>query len=193
MKKVLSFFVLLISVSSISFATKADTPSASMIVVRNGSTFKLLYKGVAKTNVKVLILNDKDQLIFVDKINNVDGFVRPYNFSELPEGNYSIELTDNNGRQVERVSYRIENENKLAHLMNVPGSANKFILSIPNKGNDIITVTIYNDENTVLYSEKEKITGDFARVYNLKESRGKITFEVTDSRGNTKSLSKESL
>jgi hypothetical protein len=37
----------------------------------------------------------------VDRIKNErDGFMRPYNFASLEEGNYQIEINDHNGKVV---------------------------------------------------------------------------------------------
>jgi hypothetical protein len=44
----------------------------------------------------------------------------------------------------------------------------------------------------VLYSENEIVTGDFARIYNLKDYSGQVTFKVTDSKGLSNSLTRDS-
>jgi hypothetical protein len=193
MKKNLSILSLLLMVSSVVFAHRAVDPSARMAVLKYGSTFKLLYKGARNADVRVLILNDNGQIIFSERIKNVDGFVRPYNFSSLPEGNYSIELTDADGRQRERISHYERNKDKLASLVRLAGADKKFVLSVPNQGTDNITITIYDESSAVLYSETEEITGNFAKVYNLNQLEGSVRFNVTDSKGNTKSFSGENL
>ncbi len=195
MKKSIFIWTLLLIAGTATLATASDNPSASMAVLKNGSTIKLFYKGVEETNVKVLILNDVNEIVFVERIKNTDGFVRPYNFSQLPDGNYSIQLTDDNGRQIERVNYRSEQpvkSKRLLHVMHIKGSTDKFILSIPNKGDDEILISIYNDQNTVLHSSKEKIDGDFAKIYNLKDYYGRVTFVIEDRSGNTNFVTKDS-
>ncbi len=191
MKKTFSILMMLMIVSSVVFARRLDNPGSSMAVLKSGSTFKLLYKGASNTDVKILILNDDNEIVFSEKIKNEGGFLRPYNFTELPEGDYHFQLTDINGRQTEKVNYRKGSNSKVAHLLRVGGNNEKFILSVPNKGTDILTVTIYDAENTVLYTEREKVTGDFGKVYTFKGLQGNVTFNVTDSHGKTQSLSKE--
>ena len=190
MKKTFSILVMLMIVSSVVFARRLDTPTTGVAVMKNGETFKLLYKGTQNSNVKVLILNDNNEIVFSERIKNTDGFVRPYNFTALPEGNYRFEVTDSNGLQSEQINYRKPTNDKVAHLIRVAGTDEKFILSVPNRGNDIITVTIFDEDNAVLYSGIEKITGDFAKVYNVQKLEGKATFNVTDSKGFSKSLTK---
>lgn len=194
MKKSLSILTMLLIITSMTYANTFDNPSTSMAVLKNGATMKLLYKAADQTDVKVLIVNDNNRIVFSEKIRNTSGFARPYNFSELPEGNYTIQLIDNTGRQIEHVNYKNEVKNtpsKIMHVMRVSGTADKFVLSVPNKGVEEITITIYDQEG-VLYNGTESVSGDFAKIYNLIDRSGKITFQVTDSKGLTNSLSKDS-
>jgi hypothetical protein len=78
-------------------------------------------------------------------------------------------------------------------VVRISGTTDKFVLSVPNQGPEKLFVTIYDDMNRVLYSGKENVTGDFARIYTLKDHAGKVTFEVSDSRGKTGSLTRDSL
>lgn len=194
MKKSLSFLVVLLTVASMTYANSGDNPSTNMAVLKNGTSVKLLYKGAEQNDVKILIFNENDRVVFSEKIKKTDGFVRPYNFSKLPEGNYRIQIIDNAGSKTEQVAYNAENQinrNKLIHVARISGTAGKFVLSVPNRQKETLTITIYGDDN-VLYSENEIVTGDFARIYNLKDYSGQVTFKVTDSKGLSNSLTRDS-
>ena len=65
--------MLLILISA-TFANASDNPSSSMAVLKHGSTIKLLYKGIEQNDVKVLILNDENQIVFSEKIKSTDWF-----------------------------------------------------------------------------------------------------------------------
>lgn len=191
MKKTLSILAAITIFSTALFANNIDKPNAAtgMAIMKNGSTVKLFYKGTKQTDVKVFIYNAANTLVYSETIKNVDGFVRPYNFTNLEEGEYSIELLGENGRQVERVIYKLGKVEKLANVMHVTGEPNKYILSVANKGQDVLTIRIYGDKGVLLYSQTENVNGDFAQVYNLDKYNGSLTFEVSDSKGVTKSLS----
>ena len=191
MKKTLSILAALTIFSTSLFANNIDNPNAAtgMAIMKNGTTVKLFYKGTKQTDVKVSIYNAANTLVYSETIKNVDGFVRPYNFTNLEEGEYSIELHGENGRQVERVIYKLGKVEKLANVMHVTGESNKYILSVANKGQDVLTIKIYGDKGILLYSKTENVDGDFAQVYNLDKYKGNVTFEVSDSKGVTKSLS----
>jgi hypothetical protein len=188
MKKSLSILVLLITISSVGFARISNTPTFGVGILQNGSTVKLLYRGEQSNDVKVIIFNAENKIVLSEKFKNVDGFLRPYNFADLPNGNYRFELIDANGSQIESIDYREGSEARIAKLMPVSGNDKKLLLSVPNKKIDVLTITILDEANNVLYSENEKITGDFAKVYNLESVKGKIRFNVVDRRGHAASL-----
>ena len=190
MNKPFSLLAILL-ISGITFANAFDNPNTKMVVLKNGSTFRLLYKGAEQSDVKVLILNDENQIVFTEKIKNTDGFARPYNFSNLPEGHYSIQIKDNAGVRTETVSHQIkrESEEKTMHLLRLDGTG-KYVLSVPNQGKQDLSIMIFNDLNEVLYQSEEKISGDFARIYNLGDQTNKFKFVVTDEKGLTKSVTK---
>ena len=191
MKKTLSILAAITIFSTALFANNIDNPNAAtgMAIMKNGTTVKLFYKGTKQTDVKVSIYNAVNTLVYSETIKNVDGFVRPYNFTNLEEGEYSIELLGENGRQVERVIYKLGKVQKLANVMHVTGEPNKYILTVANKGQDVLTIKIYGDKGVLLYSKTEEVNGDFAQVYNLDKYNGGLSFEVSDSKGVTKSLS----
>jgi hypothetical protein len=187
MNKPLSLLTILL-IGGITFANAFDNPS-TMIVLKNGSTFRLLYKGAKQSDVKVLILNDENNIVYSEKIKNTDGFARPYNFSNLPEGHYSIQIKDNAGVRTETVNHETIKEEKTMHLLRLDGTG-KYVLSVPNKGEEDLSIMIFNDLNEVLYQSQEKISGDFARIYNLGDQARNFRFVVTDGKGLTKSITK---
>jgi len=188
MKKTFSILVLLVTISSVGFARRSDNPTLGIAILQNGSTIKLLYRAEQSNDVKVLIFNEENQIVLSERFKNVNGFLRPYNFSELPNGNYRFELIDGNGRQIEKISYKDDKAEKIAKLMPVAGNDKKLLLSVPNKYPDVLTITILDEVNNVLYTETERITTDFAKVYNLESFKGKMRFNVVDRKGNSASL-----
>jgi len=188
MNKPLSLLTILL-IGGITFANAFDNPNTKMVVLKNGSTFRLLYKGAEQSDVKVLILNDENQIVFAEKIKNTDGFARPYNFTNLPEGHYSIQIKDNAGVRTETVNHLIKKEEKTIHLLRLDGTG-KYVLSVPGQGKQDLSIMIFNDLNEVLYQSEEKINGDFARIYNLGDQTRNYKFVVTDEKGLTKSITK---
>ena len=193
MKKTLSVFVVLMVVSSVVFARGIDKPSSTsnVAVVKNGTTFKLYYKASQHDDVKISIRDASDNVLFSETIKQVDGFVRPYNFSKLPDGEYIIQVANKSGRQVERITVAKDKTEKLAHLLKVSGADSKYLLTVSNKEGNDLTVRIFDSANNLIYNQKEEVTSDFAKVYNLEKIDGEFTFEVSDGNGISKSLRRD--
>ena len=187
MKKTLSVLAVLMVVSSVVFARRLDNPGTapSAAVVKIGTTFKLYYKGSQQADVKVSILDAGNHLVFSETIKDVEGFVRPYNFSHLPEGDYTIKISDKNGRMIEKVTYKQEKSEAYAHLLKVAGTNAKYLLTVASKEQGDVTIRIYDNSNNVIYNKKETVSSDFAKIYNLEGIAGEFTFEVTDASGTT--------
>ncbi len=190
MKKTLSILIVLIAISSVVSARRLDKPeeTSSMAIMKSGSLVKLFYTGVKECNVKVTILNAENKIVFKEELRQVDRFMRPYNFSELAEGDYTIELVDHIGKKIEKVSYREGKIEPLANLIRISRDENKYLLTLSNKGTKTFVVKIYNDNGTLLYSHDEDVDGDFAKIYNLSKADQKFSFEITDKAGNTKRM-----
>jgi hypothetical protein len=191
MKQTISILLLLVTISSVSFASRAENPTLGTAVLQNGSTVKLLYRGHQFSDVKIQILNERNEIILTERLRNVDGFLRPYNFSELPGGEYSFVVTDASGSQTEKIAYHEKTRaERIAKLMPVAGNDKKLLLSVPNKQNDVLTITIIDEADNVVYSEQEPISDDFAKVYNLESFSGKMRFRIVDSNGNSALLAR---
>jgi hypothetical protein len=192
MKKILSLVVALIVVGYVQANGTSPKSPVGMSVVKSGDVVKLFYRGEKSGKVKVTICNDKGQKVFVEVMRKTEHFMRPYNFSSLPEGNYTIELADEQGVRTEKVNHSSPSQDtkQLAHLTLVNDQEAKYLLAVANAGSDALTVRIFDERNNLLYEETEIVDGNFARLYNLHKVDGNHTFEVTDDDGNAHRLSK---
>lgn len=190
-KKIVTLLLALMVTGSAVFANGIDNPSSAsgVAVIKNGTTFKLYYKATEQSNVRVSILDSDRKVVYTETIQHVDGFVRPYNISSLSNGEYTVEVADRSGVQIQKLTVAKENTEKLAHVFKVSGEEGKFLLTVSNKEAGDLSVKIYDDANNVIYNQVEAAGADFARIYNLKKYKGNFTFEVTDSNGKSKSIS----
>jgi hypothetical protein len=193
MKKILTLSLVL--VSTVIFANGVDddkNPAASAsgaAVIRNGeSTFRVIYKSEKENDVKVSILNDKNQLVYSEQVNNTDGFSRPYNFGSLSEGEYTIAIEDDSKKTLEKVSYRMPKTSKMLNVLKA-GEEGKYMITAAGKGSELISVTIYDASHTLIHKSFEKTEGDFAKIYNVKNLKGHLTFEIAGESGDVKTVS----
>jgi hypothetical protein len=167
------------------FARGIDGPiKGSSVAVTNvaGSTlFKVYYKSERQAKVKISIINEKGRTIFDETINKVDGFLRPYNFDGLPEGQYTINVEDENGKTVEKVNYKSGRVEKLIQVHKLMGE-NKYMLTILSPKPENVFIYIFDDKDNLIHNEIQSINGQFAQVYNLQDVKS-FTIEVSDKFG----------
>jgi hypothetical protein len=178
-KIAVSVFALLMSVAAL-----ADSP-AVLSVVSNASTYTVFYKTSGTGKVKISIVNEANKLVYYEVLNNVASFSRPYNFSQLEEGQYTIILEDKNGRQVEKVNYTQNRINSVVKVTRLQADPNKFLVSLANNGSENVLVRIYNGEQTILHEQTVQVDGAYGMVYNLGQAKLDanipLTFEIVTS------------
>jgi hypothetical protein len=187
MKKTLSILMLLVAIASTALAM--PDPASDLGIMKKGKTFHVFYKATKSLDVKIFIRNAQNDIVFAEIIRKTDGFVRPYNFTQLEEGRYTVEIVDCIHRQVRTITHGIEPPSELAHVVRISPAENKFLLTLPNKVHNIISVRIYGCRHQLVYEELLEITGDFAKLYNLNQISDEFSFEVTDVEGNVSVLS----
>ena len=190
MKKALSILVLLTMVGSVALAggigDDPKTPSnKGLAVVKKGSVFKIFYKCNDSDEIRVTIYNNSNKTVFKETIRNVDGFMRPYNFENLAEGDYTLVVTDDFCDHTELLHHYAEKSKSLIGVIQLSETPEKFVLTIGKKlSPESVGVRIFNDKNEIVYEQLEYVDGDFAKLYNLKEGDS-YRFEITDSNGTT--------
>jgi len=188
MKKLLALVFALIAIGHV-YANEFEPKSpVGIAVVKSGDIVKLFYRGEQTGKVKVTIYNAKGHAVFVETMNKTEHFMRPYNFSSLPEGDYTFELTDAKGIRFQKVTHSYSPNTsstytRPGHLSRLNRFENKYLLTVPNRGRESLSVKIFDDRNTLLYEGTEVMDGDFAKVYNLNGIEGEHTFEIVDQSG----------
>lgn len=190
MKKLLTVAAVLVSAGMFAGVGEDNPTSASGVAVmrKDGNKFHLIYKAESTTNVKVSIFNAKNRLVYSETLKDVDGFLRPYDFSELPEGEYTISISDGSTKKVEKVDYRAGKVSKLVNVLKVGGAENKFLVTAVGKGKEYLTVNIFDRNDRLLHTEARLTTGDFAQVYKIANVSGPLTFEVIHENGEAKKI-----
>lgn len=169
----------------VSFSSFAKNPTMEVAPV-SGSVYNVFYKSVDAGTVKVSILNSNKEVVFSETLTEVSSFKRPYNFSNLAEGNYTIVLEDKNGKQVQEVSYQMNKVNTFIHVNQLATDDNKYVLNVTNDGAENVYVKIYKNGTEILHEQQLTVNGTYALMYNLslvKATDSTITFEVTASSG----------
>jgi hypothetical protein len=176
-------------VSTFVWANGPKSESGMAVVKSNASSYKLIYKAELASNVRVEIINSANKLVFSETIRNSDGFVRPYNFGSLPEGEYTIRLDNGSNWLTEKVNYRQGEVQKLAHLVTLKDG--RYLLTVPGTGEDQLSIRIFGENGQTLYTATDKVNGNFGRLFNLQQVDGAVSIEVSGSSGASKTLYRE--
>ncbi|PZR40250.1 MAG: hypothetical protein DI538_04700 [Azospira oryzae] len=171
-------------------AEESPKSSSGIAVMQNAENglFKVYYKAAEAANVKVSILNDENQEVFTETIRKVNGFVRPYNFQNLKEGEYTIRIDDGTQSQAEKVVYQSGKLEKLIQVRKMKSDEGKYLLTASGQGKEQITVNIYDSTDKIIYTELQQINDTFAQVYNLSQVKGGIAFEIIHANGTAQRL-----
>lgn len=186
MKKTLVITALLTVLSSAVFASEGESTTAKASTeVRKSETqvFNLVYKGATSERVDVRIVDENDNILFSESIKNLNAFARPYNLSQLPEGTYTIKVTDSNGTKVHEIhNYKnpakvVEKSLHFVRLTKVTDG--KYQLTIGNQGVNDAQIEIYDNNQNLLYRNTELLNGNYAKVYNLQQVDAKtVSIEI---------------
>lgn len=190
MKKILSLVIVLIAIGQVNANGVNPESPVGMSVIQHGSIVKVFYQGEERGKVEVTILNEKGDVVYKEEMNRIENFMRPYNFSRLPEGEYRIELRNEQGLLFETVTHSKAREKRIAYLTRLDKKQNKYMLAVLNDGHDALTIKIYDKYSRLLYKDIQNIEGDFAKVYNLNQVSGEHVFEIIDMDGNVIRLKK---
>ncbi len=166
------------------FANDTDGSTTSSVAVTNSSgssLFKLYYTDYRVADVKVTILNSSGNAVFTEKFKKTNGFIRPYNFKGLAEGDYTIAIENADGRRTEKVHY---NGGKIEKHINFVKLAEegKYLFSVTTRASDLVNVNIYNGYQELIHSQARVVNNEFAEVFNLRGIPS-FTIEVLDSNG----------
>jgi hypothetical protein len=188
MNSVSKVIALVVCMFSATVFAHAGSPIKTAVISATTGVYKVIYKSTETGNVKVSIFNASQVLVFTETLTNVSSFIRPYNFSDLSQGEYTIVVEDKNGKSEEKVSYHIVKVESTVAVAKIANQANKYILSVENTATDIVSVRIFDAAGTILHEQSMTVNGKFSVIYNLNQVKTAPIFEVTGTNGITKTI-----
>lgn len=177
MKKMIAF-ALTLAAFNLTYAMSFNDPfkDSNLKIVRQGDVFKLVYPEPCQAPVQIAIYDKRGTEIYSEILDASNGFIRPYNMSELPRGDYKICVTDNSGERTEEINTHKESWGARIVRLNTPEE--KYLISIPNQNDGKATISIYDTDSRILYKDEVKTKDGFATVFVLKEIPGGALFKL---------------
>jgi len=165
----------------------------SVIPAKNVGVFKVVYTASEAGKVKLTVFNASGELMHTENFKHNGGFILPVNLSQLKDGEYSIVIEDQFGKQIEKVNLnRMElNHAKSAQVVKAADANAKYLLMIPKQETTCYTLKIFNDKHELLHNSKLDLDGDYAGMYDLSKSHSSsYTFVLSDKNGLITSITK---
>lgn len=182
---------MLILVGSVVLAGGNPNPSESstMAIVKSGDVVKVFYKNAETAKVKITIYDEDNKSVFAEEVKSRNGFIRPYNLADLPEGEYRVVMQDENEKREESISTIHDavtvNERALAGFVKL--SKDKLLVTLFSKSENDLRVTLFDNNRNILLSEHYNVNGEASKLFSLKNVSGAVVVEVTDKDGLIKS------
>jgi len=178
MKKMISILLALVTVGCVVSFGGTKGPESRLAVIKTGEIIKVIYDGPSSSMVKVTILDADGNEVFAEKVPSDEGFIRPYNFSQMPKADYTICVTDKAGELSETVSTR--DKEWVANVAKLKGPEEKYLVAIPYQGGGEVDIRVYDGNDQLVYSETQAMQSDFAKIYNLKNLDGHASVQVVN-------------
>ncbi|UII33842.1 hypothetical protein LVD17_08445 [Fulvivirga ulvae] len=155
------------------------------VSTEESNVYRVLFMGKGDAKTIINIWNAENRLVFTETIKKVNAFVRPYNFSQMPDGVYTLEVIEGN-----TISKKMIYHGSVAPSNDVPvdlnivkvapltGKEDVYKLTIIQSGETKANIRILNADEKVVYSSAESFERAFCKLYNFKRMAKKATIEV---------------
>ena len=146
--------VLLTVISTVTFANANDSTKRDALVrVVTGNTngsYRLIYKG-DEGQVKLKLVNEKGNILHDERLRIENGFILPIDLSNMPSGDYTFVVENDNEMLYEAVTFTSTND-QLAKQIRFDRVSDQLELI----GSDLaegLKIRIYDDSNYLVYSD----------------------------------------
>ena len=179
MKRIFRILAVLVIVMSTASVVRANDLLAEgeelKVIPRKNQVYKLVYKADEQKKVVVKLMDDHDQVLYLEHLTVKGTFVKAFDLSNMPTGHYQIELTS--GDETFRRAIELFSAQQLysdyVHVRSL--GAEQFAVSIGLPIDQTFDLYIKDAAGEVLYYGNVSPTSQ--KVYDLKKLIGdKATF-----------------
>lgn len=125
---------------------------------------------------EISIKDTDEQILFSEKIDKTGVYVKRFDFSNLPDGEYMIEFEKQDEINIvpflvkDNIIERSDNDVKIAKPI-VEQEDDQVYISLPVTKQKSVTIEVYFEGNELAYSEKIKNVKNLNRVYDFSTSK----------------------
>jgi hypothetical protein len=159
-----------------------STSKVEVVATAKKAVYKLNYSSEVVGVVKVNIYDAKGDLMYTDIVKGVKAFQKSYDFNGLEAGNYSVEVTNAEGR-VQQTVQIVADAQGLAASVSSLDEKGKYQLQVLRKQMKPVVVNIYDANDNLIFEDLIDVTHNFSRVYDFTKAYDKAAAFVVYSDG----------
>lgn len=128
---------------------------------------QLTYYGNTPEKIYVRIYDEEDKRIFSETIKSKAAITKPYNITRLPYGEYRFEVQVEDEVTIRKIMHEAPQYPGNVKLMTKVFAEDKFKMMVMGPGYKKFKLSIYDDQNELLYQGNISQQENFGRVFNL--------------------------
>ncbi len=172
MKKLIFAIGLLMTVSATPIFAAEDGEketinNVSVVPTAKGAAISVSLDEASDKIVKVNIYNAAGKKIYTDRVKGNKSFKRNYNFEKLTAGKYTVELISENGIVKEEINYAVAPRVKSVDANLQQRDKGIYSLTVSSANDVPAYISIYDNRNNLVHTEKMEMGGAFTKDYNL--------------------------
>jgi len=196
MKLILIAIGLLISTFSFSFEKKRGNYTRIEINSLQNGSYQLDFHSHAATLLRIEIYDERGSFVFTDKVGIRRSFVKNYNFSNLPSGNYTINLFSNREKLTKQFYHKQIDTRQLKFAADIYKIDNEkaYELILSSESNLPAWVYIFDSNEKLVHKEEIQVNKNFTKTYYLSAIRSddfSFVVKTNDSSFRPKEMSKK--
>lgn len=154
-------------VSTSEMESSIKIPENVQVVPELDSRYKLVYPIKKTEQVRIRIYDSENHLLLSEKVENHVGFMKSYDFSNLSDGIYTINIQSPSGIVSKEVYYRYL-KNDIDFYVEKDPYNKAFRLVVKGVKKDPVYVDIMDEESEKIFEDTIDVGKSFSRTYRFK-------------------------
>jgi hypothetical protein len=154
-------------VSTSEMEASKKIPESIQVVPEFDARYKLVYPIKKTEQVRIRIYDDENHLLLSEKVENHKGFMKSYDFSNLSDGMYTINIQSPSGVISKEVYHRYQRDDIDFSVERNPDNES-FRLVVSGVRKDPVFVDIMDENRERIFEDTIDVGKSFSRTYRFK-------------------------
>ncbi|MEQ8711718.1 MAG: hypothetical protein RIC80_01810 [Cyclobacteriaceae bacterium] len=188
MTKFRTTMVALVIVMGAAFANAKGVSGDSEVKVLAGNkagVYNLFFESAEDKTVNVRVLDANHKLLSNKRITKTDGFLQPIDFSNLPSGNYFIEINGEGTALTESIQHHVTTVKADDFTVTTVSNARKVAFATTLTEPAPLNLYFYNEAGEVVYRESVASSQLNRKLYDFSSIEGESVTVSIAHKGNT--------